>query len=145
MNPKTKNIIKSRDIVWLGKSYGKWSTSKADLSLKDDDSDNETDSSKDKPVGDTSPSSNYDPKKGKLDKALRETSRLKSWFKPNPNPTRFLENNSDSGREFIVDRADVPLNLIEKPREPETFEEAYFHPNIDDRSKWRDAISKELQ
>ena len=68
---------------------------------------------------------------------------MKSWF--NPNPTRFLENNVDSGREFIVDRADVALNLMEKPKDPETFEEAYFHPNLEERSKWRDAILKELQ
>ena len=71
-----------------------------------------------------------------------KTSKLKSWF--NPNPTRFLES-EDSGRELIVDRADAALNLIEKSQEPERFEEAYYHSNPEDRIKWRDAISKELQ
>jgi hypothetical protein len=44
---------------------------------------------------------------------LRETSRLKSCF--NPNPTIFLENH-DPRRENIVDRTDVILNLVEKSK-----------------------------
>jgi hypothetical protein len=80
-----------------------------------------------------------DSKKEKMKSALRETSKLKSWF--NPNPTTYIENR-DSGREFI---ADVPLNLIEKQKDPETFEEAYYTLNIEDRGQWRDEISKELQ
>jgi hypothetical protein len=38
------------------------------------------------------------------------------------------------GREFIVDRADVAFNLVEKQKDPETL-----------KRKWRDAISKDLQ
>ena len=67
---------------------------------------------------------------------------MKSWF--NPNPTRFLENEDSEGK-LIVDRIDVAIKLIEKSQEPETFEEAYYHSNPEDRIKWRDAISKELQ
>jgi hypothetical protein len=56
-----------------------------------------------------------DSKKENINRALRETSRLKSWF--NLNPTRFLENN-DPGMEH------------------ETFEEVYYHPNLKDSVKW---------
>jgi hypothetical protein len=36
LNPKTKNIIKSRYVVWLNKSYGTWIESKIDTSVSDD-------------------------------------------------------------------------------------------------------------
>jgi hypothetical protein len=29
-------------------------------------------------------------------------------------------------------------------KEPESFEDAYYHPNHEDRMKWREAISKEF-
>jgi hypothetical protein len=29
-------------------------------------------------------------------------------------------------------------------KEPETFEDAYYHPNIEETIKWREAISKEF-
>jgi hypothetical protein len=64
-----------------------------------------------------------------------------SWF--NPNPTRFI-NNSDSGRELVLEKADIELNLIDGLKEPETFEDAYYHLNHEERMKWRDEISKEF-
>jgi hypothetical protein len=63
---------------------------------------------------------------------LREACRLQSWF--SPNPTTFLHN-VDPGRELIVDKADIALNVIEKPTESQTFEQANYHPNLKDRSK----------
>jgi hypothetical protein len=47
LNPKTKSIMKSRDVVWLNKSYEAWIKSKNDTSVSDD-SDSETDNLKDK-------------------------------------------------------------------------------------------------
>jgi hypothetical protein len=47
LNPKTKSIIKSRDVVWLNKSYGAWIESKNDTSVSND-SDSETDTLKNK-------------------------------------------------------------------------------------------------
>ena len=117
----------------MKKSYGDWQKSKLESHFKDDESDNETDNLKNQSEKEkTSIDASNDEK---TERALRETSKLKSWF--NPNPSRFLES-EDSGR-------DVALNLIEKSQEPETFEEAYYHSNPEDRSKWKDAISKELQ
>jgi hypothetical protein len=36
------------------------------------------------------------------------------------------------------------LNLIDCLKEPETFEDTYYHPNHEERMKWRAAISKEF-
>jgi hypothetical protein len=36
------------------------------------------------------------------------------------------------------------LNLIDYLKEPETFEDAYYHPNFEERMKWRESISKEF-
>jgi hypothetical protein len=36
------------------------------------------------------------------------------------------------------------LNLIEYLKEPETFEDTYYHPNLEERMKWREEISKEF-
>jgi hypothetical protein len=47
LNPKTKSIIKSRDVVWLNKSYGAWIKIKNDTNVKDD-SDSEIDTLKNK-------------------------------------------------------------------------------------------------
>jgi hypothetical protein len=47
LNPKTKSIIRSRDVVWLNKSYGAWIKSKNDTSVSDD-SDNKIDTLKNK-------------------------------------------------------------------------------------------------
>jgi hypothetical protein len=47
LNPRTKSIIKSRDVVCLNKSYGAWIKSKNDTNISDD-SDSETDTLKNK-------------------------------------------------------------------------------------------------
>jgi hypothetical protein len=36
------------------------------------------------------------------------------------------------------------MNLIDSLMKPETYEDAYHHPIIDERMKWRQAISKEF-
>jgi hypothetical protein len=141
LNSKTKSIIKSRDVVWLNKSYGVWIKLKNDASVSDD-SDSEIDTLKnkietEKPFNDTP----NDGKNEKVVRALRQTSNSKSWF--NPNPTRFIEN-SDSGRELVLDKADIALSLIDCLKEPETFEDVYYHPNLEERMKWRESISKEF-
>jgi hypothetical protein len=118
LNAKTKSIIKSRDVMWLNKSYGAWIKSKNDTSVNDD-SDNEIDNSKnkieiEKPFNDA-------PNEGENERvasALRQTSKLKHCF--NPNPTRFIKN-SDSGRELVLEKANIAMILIDYLKEPETF------------------------
>jgi hypothetical protein len=43
-----------------------------------------------------------------------------------------LEN---SGRDLVVERADVSLNFADLIKEPETFEEAFDHLDVDQRNK----------
>jgi hypothetical protein len=141
LNPKTKSIIKSRDLVCLNKSYGAWIKSKYDTSVSDD-SDSEIDTLKnkietEKPFNDAP----NDEKNERAARALRQTSNIKSWF--NPNPTKFIEN-SDSGRALVLEKADIALNLIGCLKDPETLEDAYYHPNLEERMKSRKAISKEF-
>jgi hypothetical protein len=118
--------------VWLNKSYGAWIKSKNDASVSDD-SDSETDTLKykieiEKPFNEAP----NDGKNERVARALRQISKLKSWF--NPNPTRFIEN-FDSGRELVLEKADIALNLIDCLKEPESFEDAYYHQNHEDRMK----------
>jgi hypothetical protein len=44
----------------------------------------------------------------------------------------------------VLEKADITLNLIDCLKKPETFEDAYYHPNFEERMKWREAISKEV-
>jgi hypothetical protein len=92
--------------VWLNKSYGARIKSKNDT-IVSDDSDSEIDNLKNKI--ETEKPFNDAPNDGKNEKAaraLRQTSKLKSWF--HPNPTRFIEN-FDSEREFIYEKTDIAL------------------------------------
>jgi hypothetical protein len=52
--------------------------------------------------------------------------------------------NAISEREFVLEKADIAFNLINFLKEPDTFEDAYYHPNFLKRMKWREAISKEF-
>jgi hypothetical protein len=80
-------------------------------------------------------------RKRKSCKGFKTNFQLKSWC--NPNPTRFIEN-SDSGRELTLEKADIALNLNDYLKEPEIFEDVYYHSNFEERMKWREAISKEF-
>jgi hypothetical protein len=52
--------------------------------------------------------------------------------------------NSDSEREFVLEKADIALNLTDSFKHPETYEDAYYHPNFEERMKLREAILKEF-
>jgi hypothetical protein len=105
---------------------------------KIDDSDDEEEVQKDTQVNDEVEGVN----KRKLDKAKREASKVKSRF--NPDPKQFVENNQP-GRELILDRANLALNLTGKPKEPDSIDEAYNIPNLEKRAKWWEAIQRELK
>ena len=78
----------------------------------------------------------------KQNKALKQISKLKSWF--NPNLSKVLET-QNSGREMIVETADFAFNLVDLVKDPENFDEAYNHPEADKKIMWRRAISKEFE
>jgi hypothetical protein len=133
MHPKTKSIIKSRDVLWLNISYGAWIKSKNDTSVSDD-SDSKIETLKNK-IETEKPFFNdalNDGENERVARDLRQTYKLKSCF--NPNPTRFIKN-SHSGRELVLKKADIALNLIDFLKESETFKDAYYHPNHEERMK----------
>ena len=66
------------------------------------------------------------------EQVLREISKLKSWF--NPDPLIFIEA-QDSGRDLVLEKADVALNAVNLVEEPKTFEEAFYHPDADYKIK----------
>jgi hypothetical protein len=74
-------------------------------------------------------------------KVFEQSSKLKSWF--NPNPSKFLEM-QNLGREMIVKTADFAFNMVDLVKDPESFDEAYNHPEADKKLMWRRAISKEF-
>jgi hypothetical protein len=53
--------------------------------------------------------------------------------------------NNQPGRELILERASVALNMTGHPKEPDSFEEAYNNPNPEERAKWREAIQREIK
>jgi Reverse transcriptase (RNA-dependent DNA polymerase) len=53
--------------------------------------------------------------------------------------------NNQPGRELILDRANLALNVTGKPKDPGLFDEAYNNPNLEERAKLREAIQRELK
>jgi hypothetical protein len=61
---------------------------------------------------------------------LKEISKLKSWF--NPDPSKFLEM-QNSGREMIVEGSDFAFKMVDLVKDPESFEEPYPHSVVDEK------------
>ena len=75
-------------------------------------------------------------------KALKEASKLKSWF--NPDPLKFVEL-QNPGRESVEERADFAFSMVDLVKDPESFEDAFNHPEIYKKMKWQHEISKEFE
>jgi hypothetical protein len=41
---------------------------------------------------------------------------------------------------ILLEKADFVLNLIDCLKDPETYEDAYYLPNFEERMKWRETI-----
>ena len=143
-NIKTKQIIKSRDLVWLNLSYGNWKSKNNNQQPPDDDDTSDTEAME-KDASDLAEAEDAtldEAQIRKQNKALKQISKLKSWF--NPDPSKFLEM-QNSGREMIVETADFAFNMVDLVKDPESFEEAYHHPEAGKKIMWRRAISKEFE
>jgi Reverse transcriptase (RNA-dependent DNA polymerase) len=141
LNLKTNHVIKSRDVTWSSKTYGEWMKSKDCPEMSEDDrSDTEVELNN-HPEAKELESSDQTVATPHNKKALKQSSKLKSWF--NPDPSRFMEV-QDSGRELVVKSANFEFNSLDLVEEPKTFAEAYNSPNTNDKIKWREAISKEF-
>ena len=143
-NLQTKQIIKSRDLIWLNLNYGNWIKSKNNMKNSDDEdlSDSESPDVDAKYLAVPEEASTDGIEEKKYKKALKETSKLKSWF--NPDPLKFVEL-QNPGRELVEERADFAFSMVDLVKDPESFEDAFNHPEIDKKMKWRHAISKEFE
>jgi hypothetical protein len=82
LNLKTNHVIKSRDVIWSSKTYGEWMKSKDRPEMTEDN------------LSDTEVEINNHPEPKELEssdqtvatahnkKALKQISKLKSWFNP---------------------------------------------------------------
>ena len=115
---KTKHIFNSRDIVWLNKSFGEWDKKDEEVNNEIDEQDEdelieEVRKEPDAPV-DTEERS---PKP----KLLSQMKKLQGWF--NPEASRIVET-LKSGREMILDQADIAMMRLEGSMEPVSLDEA---------------------
>jgi hypothetical protein len=46
---------------------------------------------------------------------------------------------------LILDKANLALNVTEKPKNPALFDEAYNNSNLEERAKWREAITESIR
>ena len=190
-NLKTKHILKSRDVLWLGQRNGKYMATRAldedTYSEEESDEDEETETIP-STVSSNNEESNALPTNTRS-RQYTELRRLQDYFNPNVTPQAGREDNlppsartrSQIGREKASQDQDSteltheaanamldklfsnfnrPLELedvlfmgleelvlmsSEDIKEPKTFDEAWNHPNPEERKKWREAIRKELR
>ena len=72
---------------------------------------------------------------------MKEASKLKNWF--NPDPLKFIEL-QNSGRELVEERADFAFSMVDLVKDPESFEDVFNHPEIDKKIKWRHEMLESL-
>jgi hypothetical protein len=99
LNLKTNHVIKSRDAIWSNNTYGEWMKSKDHPKMTEDglsDTEFEFDSH---PEPKELESSDKTLETAQNKKSLKQISKLKSWF--NPDPSKLMEV-QDSGRDLVV-------------------------------------------
>jgi hypothetical protein len=129
-NMKAKQIIKSRDLVWLNLSYENWNTSKNNNiqpQNNEDTSDTEATTEDPSDIAEAEDATLNEAQIRKKNKALNEISKLKYWC--NPDPSKFLKM-QNSGREMIFEKADFAFNMVDLVKGPESLDEAYNYPDV---------------
>jgi hypothetical protein len=46
---------------------------------------------------------------------------------------------------MILDQADIAMMMLESPMQTGNFDEAYYHSDLDSRTKWRISIDKKFK
>ena len=120
----TNRIIMSRDVTWLNKMYGDYNKKNEENELEIEiDVDEETDKFK---------------KDSDEIKVPREVRNLQTSYNDAEKIFR-----DESNKEF-VGFAFASEKVEDYPEEPQSFQEAWHHPNLTDREGWRNAIRKEF-
>jgi hypothetical protein len=86
-----KQIIKSRDLVWLNLNYGNWKLKNNNQQPPDDDDTSDAEAMEEdaNDLAQAADATLDEAEIRKQNKALKQISKLKSWF--NPDPSKFLE------------------------------------------------------
>ena len=166
----TQRIKTSRDIEWLGKSYGELKgISKVHVVKVTNDEDSEGEFDREVQGDDLSQcnglnqdqNSNNDTNREQTDeprlsaRTIRELRQLTGWLNPEAEKmVQEWENNQPNNETAdiacpVMDIGEIETNLSSQDDavaydEPENFREAWDHPDPMQRTKWRDAIRKEL-
>jgi hypothetical protein len=142
LNAKTRRIINSRDVTWLGKSFKNWSSTHPQ-SEKDNIDDDLVDLII-KPVERSQVNNEIQPeiKESTKIKLYRQLKRLESSF--NPEASKLIKN-IEQRREIQLDQANFALfSASAYELEPTSFNDAWNHPDPKNPELWRIVFYKEL-
>ena len=171
LNLETNKVVLSRDVIWLNKNFAEWKGLKGIHTTKIDQNDDyEDDEFDNQPIETLSNEIITDNLRERATSSTRLTRELRGLqFRTdggNPTADEELEKleNARTGREddaqantmfahshFSFFAKETMLNAITKKEppqlleEPKTFKDAWDNPNEEQRTKWQDAIKKELQ
>jgi hypothetical protein len=125
-------------------SYGNWKSKNNNQEPPDDDNTSDAEAMEEEAsdLVESEDATLDEAQTRKQNKTLKQISKLKSWF--NPDPSKFLKM-QNSGREMIVETADLVFNMVDLVKDPESFHEAYNHPEANKKIMWRRAILKEFE
>ena len=161
LNIETNKIVLSRDVQWLNKMWGEYMNVKRVVPLQDYQEEIEDDEEENKA------SEGEIEKKVKLETGRDETSENPQQLNRELRNLKWGANTEKGGNE-ILGRTRSETKTIRNetgnlameslfhelclysavntnnPDEPKTFEEAWNHPNSEEREKWREAIRKEI-
>jgi Reverse transcriptase (RNA-dependent DNA polymerase) len=142
LNPKTRRIINSRDVICLGKSFKIWSST--DPQSNKDHIDDDLGDLILIPVEKSQVNNEIQPeiKERTKIKLYRQLKRLESSF--NPEALKMIEY-IEQGREIQLDQATFAFFSVSASElEPASFNDAWNHPDPKNCELWRIAINKEL-
>ena len=168
---KMKKVIISRNVQWLSKSYGKWVTDQDNESDESDDDWNEIDELNNDDFGETEQQADEilseetekeDTNELEINPRKKsETRKLQTFFNPPDEVDTSAKMTTRSGRmiegraetafihwdiqRFVMESATVGKETNEpKQMVPTRFNDAWNHPNMRERDKWRKVIKKEI-
>ena len=121
----TKQIKTTRDVIWLNKPYGIWKgkSDSSDSVIVDDDFDEDADDE----AADVTEDKGDSPRSDKVNNELR---RLNTFY------NRTIEDVVEFAMVGGTDNDYV---------NPISFQDAWWHPDPEERKKWREAIRKEMR
>jgi hypothetical protein len=125
----------------MGRNFKTWSKLKVSTERLEDNYDDFIVRPTENPAVSLDASSNQQPafNDRTKQKVYGQLKQLESSYNPEAST---LIKNIEQGREIFLDQANIALfNISSSELEPATFDEAWNHPNPNDRELWRAAIN----